>query len=92
MRSKAFVRSLIVAIFMSFIMPLLVIGGSVVVLALVAYIPGLATVSQVITLQVLRFLSAFGTGDAISGTVVISLAFTLVGALFDTYSFYYRSL
>ena len=92
MRSKAFVRSLIVASFMSFLTPLLMIGGIVVILALVAYVPGLTTVSQIVTVQVLQFLSTFGNGDAISGSVVISLVFTLVGALFDTYSFYYRSL
>lgn len=92
MRSKEFVRSLIVASLMSFIAPLLVMGGLVVLLALVAYLPGLATMSQMVTTQVLQFLGAFGSGDAISGAVVISLVFTLVGALFDTYSFYYRSL
>ncbi|MDX2232118.1 MAG: hypothetical protein NW220_20960 [Leptolyngbyaceae cyanobacterium bins.349] len=91
MRSKAFVRSLIVASVMSFLTPLLMIGGIVVVLALIAYVPGLATMSQVVTIQVLRFLSAFGSGDAISGAVLISLVFMLVGALFDTYNSYYRS-
>ncbi len=92
MRSKAFVQSLIVASLMSFVLPLLIMGGIVVVLALVAYVPGFATVSQIVTNQVLQFLGTFGNGDAIGGAVVISLVFTLVGALFDTYSFYYRSL
>lgn len=92
MRTKTVVRSLIVASFISFVIPLLVMGGVVVALALVAYVPGLATLSQVITAQVLQFLSTFGNGDAINGAVVISLTFTLVGALFDTYSSYFRSL
>jgi len=92
MRSKAFFRSLIVTSLISFITPLIIVGGIVVISALVAFVPGLNTFSQVVTTQVLQFLSAFGNGDAISGAVVISLVFTLVGALFDTYSFYYRSL
>jgi hypothetical protein len=77
---------------MSFLAPLLMIGGIVVVLALVAYVPGLAAISQILTAQILHFLETFGSGDAISGAVVIAFAFMLVGALFDTYSFYYRSL
>lgn len=92
MRSKAFLRSLLVTSFISFLAPLVMIGGVVVVLAVVAYLPGLTTISQVLTSQILQFLSAFGNGDAISGSVVIGFVFMLVGALFDTYSFYYRSL
>lgn len=92
MRTKAFVRSLVVASLMSFLTPLLMMGGTVVVLALVAYVPGLNAISQIVTVQILHFLSTFGNGDAIDGAVVIAFAFMLVGALFDTYSFYYRSL
>ncbi len=92
MRSKAFVRSLLFTSFMSFLAPLIMIGGVVVILALVACVPGLEVVSQAITTQILQFLSSFGNGDAIGGAVVIGLAFMLVGALFDTYNSYYRSL
>lgn len=92
MRSKSFFRSLIVASLVSFLVPLLLIGSLVGLLALVAYIPGMTILSDAITTQIVQFLAAFGNGDALSGVVVISLAFTLVGALFDTYSFYYRSL
>jgi len=92
MRTKAFFRSLIVASLISFLAPLLMIGSLVVFLIAVAHVPGLATLSDVMTTQLRQFLIAFGNGDAVSGAIVISLAFTLVGALFDTYSFYYRSL
>ncbi|MDX2240549.1 MAG: hypothetical protein NW224_07700 [Leptolyngbyaceae cyanobacterium bins.302] len=92
MRSKAFLRSLLVTSFMSFLAPLVMVGGGVVILALVAYLPGLTSISQILTSQILQFLATFGNGDAISGSVVIGFAFMLVGALFDIYSFYYRSL
>lgn len=92
MRSKPFLVSLVLSTLLSFIAPLMLIGFIVVGLALIAYLPGMTSVSQMITTQILKFLSVFGTGDAISGAVVIALACSLVGALFDTYSYYYQSL
>ena len=92
MRSKAFVRSLIMTSFMSFLVPLLMIGCLIVMLALISYVPGLAVMSQASTMQILQVLATFGNGDAISGAVVIALVFMLVGALFDTYNFHHRSL
>lgn len=92
MRSKPFLISLLLSTLLSFIAPLMLIGFLVVCLALAAYLPGMASISQMITAQILKFLTVFGTGNAISGAVVIALACSLVGALFDTYSYYYRSL
>lgn len=92
MQSRSFLRSLLVASLMSFIAPLLLMGLLVLVAVLSAYIPGLSAVSSILTSQILGFLSVFGSGDAIAGAVVIASACSLVGALFDTYSFYYRSL
>lgn len=92
MRSKPFLVSLSLSILLSFVAPLVLIGFVVVCLALAAYLPGMASISQIATTQILKFLTVFGTGDAISGAVVIALACSLVGALFDTYSYYYRSL
>jgi len=92
MRSKTFLRSLVVTSFLSFVAPLLLIGVLVIVLGLAAHVPGLGTASQVMTSQILLFLSVFGNGDEIEGAIVIALACMLVGALFDAYSFYYTSL
>lgn len=92
MRSKPFLVSLLLSALVSFIAPLMLIGFIVVCLALAAYIPGMTSISQIATAQILKFLTVFGTGDAISGAVVIALTCGLVGSLFDTYSYYYRSL
>jgi hypothetical protein len=92
MPSKAFLRSLLLAAAFSFIAPLFFISSVIVVLSIAAYIPLLETISHFLVSQLLRFLAAFGNGRVYEGALVISIACSFVGALFDTYVYYYRYL
>ena len=88
-----FLRSLILTILLSFIAPIVVVIVLLAALAGIAYIPGVATIGQAGTTQLLQFLAVFGSGCPLQGIIVIGLTCSLVGALFDTYSFYrYQSL
>ncbi len=87
-----FLRSLLLTIVLSFVAPILLVGGALVSLSLVGYIPGSEAIESIAD-QILQFLAAFGSGNAFGGLIVISLTCSLVGALFDTYAFYrYQSL
>lgn len=67
---------------------MLLIGGALVSIFLIGHIPGLQAMSQAIAEHILQFLATFGSHHAWRGIVVISLTCSLVGALFDTYTFY----
>ena len=82
-----FLRSVLLTIFFSFVTPMLVIGGGLSIVFLLGYIPGLQAVGKAIAIALTQFLATFGSGSAIEGLVVIGLACSLVGALFDTYAF-----
>lgn len=89
----SFLRSLLLTIIFSFIAPMLIVGGGIAAVFLVACIPGLQAVGQAIFEQLLQFLATFGSGSSLRGLFVIALTCTLVGALFDTYAFYrYQNL
>lgn len=81
----AYFRSLFLASFVSFIAPILLIGGAIAFLLLLGFVPGLGAIAQVSVTQVLAFLGAFGKGCALEGLMVIGFACSVVGALFDTY-------
>lgn len=83
-----FLRSLLLTSVLSFVAPILLLGGVLVSLSLIGYIPGLEGSTQLITEQILQFLATFGSGNPFQGLVVIGLTCSLVGALFDTYAFY----
>ena len=83
-----FLRSLLLTIIFSFVAPMLLVGVALVSFSLIGYIPGLETMGEAISDQILQFLATFGSGNAFRGLVVIGLTCGLVGALFDTYAFY----
>lgn len=82
-----YLRSLIISIFISFLAPLVLVGGTIVLLLLIGLLPGLNAITQAGASQVLTFLVTFGNGSAWEGIVVIGCACALVGAMFDTYIF-----
>ena len=92
MRSKELLQSLIVTSMLSFMAPLFFLGLAVAGLSLSAYIPILTGMNQLLIEQILKFLGVFGNGSAVEGSLVIAIACSLVGMLFDAYNFYYRSL
>jgi hypothetical protein len=88
-----FLRSLLLTTIFSGVAPILLVGGAVIILSLVGYIPGLEGATQTTAKQILQFLATFGSGHSFRGLVVIGLTCSFVGALFDTYTFYrYQSL
>jgi len=83
-----FLRSVLLTIVLSFAAPMLLFGGGLVSLSLIGHISGLAASAQSIAERILQFLATFGSGNPFRGLVVIGITCSLVGALFDTYTFY----
>jgi len=88
-----FLRSLLLTIIFSFVAPMLLVGGGLVGVFVLSYIPGWQTTGQALVAQLVQFLATFGSGNPFRGLVVISMTCSLVGAMFDTYAFYrYQNL
>lgn len=88
-----FLRSLILTIFLSFAAPIVLMTVLLAALSAVSYVPGLDVPTQTGTTQLLQFLAIFGSGSPLQGMIIIGLACSLVGALFDAYTFYrYQNL
>ncbi|MBD2165801.1 hypothetical protein H6G04_15495 [Calothrix membranacea FACHB-236] len=83
-----FLRSLILTIVFSFSLPMLLVGGFLLVVSLLAHIPGLQGINEAIAQQIIHFLATFGSGTPLRGLFVISLTCSFVGALFDVYAYY----
>jgi hypothetical protein len=84
--TATYLRSLFLASFLSFLVPLAVVGSAIAVFLLIGLLPGFGF-SQAIAAQILSFLATFGNGNAWEGVIVIGCACALVGAMFDTYIF-----
>lgn len=82
-----YLRSLLLASLLSFLAPITLIGGTIVLLLLLGAVPGLMPFGQACAAQILSFLETFGSGSAWEGTIVIGCTCGVVGALFDTYIF-----
>jgi hypothetical protein len=85
---SSLLRSLLIASILSFALPVLLIGAVLILFSTAGLIPYFDPICQVAVKQVLQFLSAFGSGSPLQGMVVIGLVCSLVGALFDSYTFY----
>lgn len=83
-----FLRSLVLSIIFSFVVPMFLIGSLLLALSLIGYIPGLQEVPEAITTLIMEFLSIFGSGTPLCGLFVICLTFSFVGALFEVYAYY----
>ncbi|AKG22268.1 hypothetical protein [Calothrix sp. 336/3] len=83
-----FIRSLILTVIFSFVAPIFLLGGILLSLSAMGYLPGLTNLTGAIAQQILDFLAIFGSGSPIRGLFVISLTCGFVGALFDTYAYY----
>ncbi|MUG98067.1 hypothetical protein F7734_39455 [Scytonema sp. UIC 10036] len=83
-----FLRSLLLSVIFSFTAPMLLIGGFLLSVSLLAYIPGLQTITDAIATPILEFLSIFGSGTPLGGLFVICSTFSVVGALFEVYAYY----
>lgn len=83
-----FVRSLVLASTLSFVVPILAIGSLWIALTGVAHLPVIEAIGQMGAQLVVHVLSVFGSGSPLQGTLTIGLTCGLVGAMFDTYAFY----
>jgi hypothetical protein len=81
-------RSLLLTIVLSFSIPVLGIAGMLGVTSGVSAIPGLTSVGQVGTSQILGFLTIFGAGYPIQGALIVGSAWGMVGCLLELYNFY----
>lgn len=81
-------RSLLITSIFSFLAPVLLIGTILASLALLGYVPGLEVFGKVGLEQVAQFLKVFGSTSALRGLVTIGIACSVVGVLFDGYTFY----
>ncbi|MFB2647061.1 hypothetical protein ACE09Y_12445 [Raphidiopsis sp. BLCC-F218] len=83
-----FLRSVLLAIVLSFIAPILFVGLLFSCLCLFGLIPVLHGMTQEIPNDILIFLATFGTGSPLHGLLIIGLTFGFVGGLFDIYAYY----
>jgi hypothetical protein len=81
-------RSLTLTAIFSFLAPVLLIGAIAASLTLISYVPRGEIIGQTSITQVSYFLSIFGNGSVFRGVFVIGMVCSLVGVLFDTYTFY----
>lgn len=88
-----FLRSLVLTILLSFVAPIVLVTVLLAAFSIIGYVPGLETIGQASTTQLLKFLAVFGSGSPVQGITIIGFTCSLVGALFDAYTFYrYQSL
>ncbi|MDZ8055168.1 MAG: hypothetical protein RMX68_026335 [Aulosira sp. ZfuVER01] len=83
-----FLRSLLLTTIFSFVVPMFLVGGFLLLLSLIGHIPGLQGITEAIATQIIHFLATFGSGTPLRGLVVISVTCSFVGALFDVYAYY----
>jgi len=81
-------RSLFITSVFSFVTPTILIGVLWLALSIISLIPNVESLSQVGLIQLIHILEVFGSGDLVMGLAVIGLVCSLVGVLFDTYTFY----
>lgn len=72
----------------AFATPLLVVGLLIMALRVLELVPVITTVSQTTINQVQTVLATFGSGEPLEGLIVIGFTCSVVGVLFDTYTFY----
>ncbi len=83
-----FLRSLLLTVIFSFVGPLFLVGGFLLLVSLLGNVPCLQDVTEAIATQIMRFLAIFGSGSPLHGIFIISLTCSFVGALFDIYAYY----
>ena len=92
-RLPNFLRSLLMTIIISFLTPLGLVGSLLLVLLAIGHISPLLLFSQIGIQKILGFLAVFGSGHTLQGIIVIGVASSVVGALFDLFTYYrYQSL
>jgi hypothetical protein len=86
--SPIYLRSLLLTGTFSFAAPVLLIGLIVIGSLCLEQVPLLAPIGKLSVENVLKFLTVFGNGSAVEGTLIIGLASSIVGSLFDLFATY----
>lgn len=81
-------RSLLLTSIFSFLAPVLLISFLLAGAATLSYLPYLEPIGNGSLEQIVNFLEVFGSGSIWRGITIIGLVGSLVGSLFDTYTFY----
>ena len=79
--------SLVVTVVMSSLAPVIVCGVILAIYSVLWLCPGMATAAPQNGLK--EFLQVFGNGSAWEGIMIIACAFGFVGAMFETFNFFY---
>ncbi len=87
-RLPNYVRSLLLTMLISFTVPVAILGIGLAGLSITSHFPGVALIAQITLQQMLIFLKIFGSGRAMDGLCIIGITCSLVGGLFDTYTYY----
>jgi hypothetical protein len=86
------IRSLLVALCLGFLVPIVCILFALIGFVIIGCVPGFWGLSQGCLQALADFLMTFGSGSCIEGAIVIGGAFALVTLLFDGYvSYRHRS-
>jgi hypothetical protein len=81
-------RSIVLTGVFSFILPSAVIGVLALGLYSLSIAPAMGDISQAGLQQMTYVLLIFGNGSAVAGLILINCVCSLVGILFDVFSFY----
>ncbi len=81
-------RSLLLTGVFSFLAPVMLLSILLAGAEIVSCLPYLESVGNNGVIQIARFLQVFGSGSVLQGLTVIGLVCSLVGILFDIYTFY----
>lgn len=81
-------RSLLLTGLFSFAIPSVFIGGGLTSFYLIRQLPTLRGIGQSGAQLILQFLTTFGNGHPFQGLLIIGMAFSLVGVLFESYLYY----
>ncbi|MBD2160049.1 MAG: hypothetical protein VKL01_00825 [Limnothrix sp.] len=86
-------QSLILAASLGFLIPVAGLGILLLAIGVWVYVPVLNMIAATTLQHIILFLTVFGNGSPIQGTLVIGLACSFVCVLFDAFVFYqYRNL
>ncbi len=81
-------RSLLLSILLSFATPCLFVISILVIFLTLTCVPDIAYIGQSGIDSIKAFLVIFGSGYPLQGMMIIAVACSTVGGLFDLYNFY----
>jgi hypothetical protein len=84
--------SLCVTALVSFLTPVILVGGVVISLFGLCYLPGFEELGQIGSDHILNILATFGSGMPLQGLFTIGFACSLVGSLFELFNFYHYQI